>query len=145
MHVCTECGHVSDEDMEFCPRCGSIKGANIDEEQMPPGFKVVSSPSGTIITRVDVRRIRLALMLALLPGIVDIFGLGHIVMGKYIRGIRDHMLCSFRLTLLVGDGYAVRVAKLFVIGDENELCVCGYCAVQTDFGLCLPRHCDGSQ
>ena len=87
MHVCTECGHVSDEDLEFCPRCGSVKGANIDEEQMPPGFKVVSSPTGTIITRVDVRRIRLALMLALLPGIVDIFGLGHIAMGKYIRGI----------------------------------------------------------
>ena len=87
MHICTECGHVSEEDMDFCPRCGSKKGTNLDEGQIPPQFKVVQRPTGTVIVKLNVMKLRAALFLALLPGIVDVFGLGHLVMGKYLRGI----------------------------------------------------------
>ena len=86
MHICTECGRVTEEDMEFCPHCGSLKGANVEKELIPPQYKIVSNPEGTFIVKHDIRRIRWAILLALLPGIVDIFGLGHIIMGKYIRG-----------------------------------------------------------
>lgn len=93
MHVCTECGRVCDEDMDFCPACGSTKGANIDPAFIPPEFKVVENPRGKVIVRVSIVRIRLALMLSLLPGIIDIFGLGHLVMKKYLRAAAL-MACS---------------------------------------------------
>ncbi len=87
MHVCTECGRVCEEDMDFCPACGSTKGANIDPQLIPPEFKVVSNSKGTFIMRQNIRRIRIALFLALLPGIVDVFGLGHLVMKRYATAI----------------------------------------------------------
>ncbi len=87
MHVCTECGRVCEEDMDFCPACGSKKGANIDPALIPPNFKVVSNSRGTFIMRQNVLRIRAALFLALLPGIVDVFGLGHLVMKRWFTGL----------------------------------------------------------
>ena len=84
MHVCTECGRVNDEDSEFCFHCGSVKGANIDPELIPPQFRIVSNDRGTFIVRMDVRMVRIALLLALLPGILNIFGLGHLALRKYV-------------------------------------------------------------
>ena len=85
MHICTECGRVSEEDMEFCPHCGSMKGANVNRELIPPQFKIVSNETGTYIVKQNIMKIRLALLFALFPGIIDIFGLGHLIMGRYVR------------------------------------------------------------
>ena len=93
MHICTECGRVSDEDYDFCPHCGSTKGANVDPALIPPQFKVVNSPQGTFIVKQSMRRIKLALLLSLLPGIFNIFGLGHLVMGRYVKGVA-FLACS---------------------------------------------------
>lgn len=87
MHICTECGRVSEEDYDFCPHCGSTKGANVDPALIPPQFKVVSSNQGTFIVKQSAIRIKLALALALIPGIFNIFGLGHFALGKYVRGV----------------------------------------------------------
>lgn len=86
MHICTECGRVCDEDMDFCPHCGSTKGGNVDPEMIPPQFRIVNGPTGPYVAKVNVNKIRLALALALIPGIFDIYGLGHFIMGRYIRG-----------------------------------------------------------
>ena len=93
MHICTECGRVHQEDLDFCPHCGSTKGGNVDPELIPPEFKIVNGPKGAYVVRQDVRRIRLALALALIPGVFDIFGLGHLLLGKYFRGLW-YLCCS---------------------------------------------------
>ena len=93
MHICTECGRVTEEDMDFCPHCGSVKGANVDKELLPDDFKVVTGSGGTYIMRTDVRRIRMAIILALIPGILNVFGLGQIYMRRFVRGIA-FLACS---------------------------------------------------
>ncbi len=87
MHICTECGRVHEEDFDFCPHCGSTKGGNVDPALIPPEFRIVNGPQGAYVARINVNRIRLALALALLPGIFDIFGLGHLVLKKYLSGL----------------------------------------------------------
>ena len=87
MHICTECGRVYQEDMDFCPHCGSTKGGNVDPALIPPEFRIVDGPRGSYVVKQDVRKLRLALALALIPGVFDIFGLGHLLLGKYLSGI----------------------------------------------------------
>ena len=113
MHICTECGRVWDEDMDFCPHCGSTKGGNVDPELIPPQFKIVNGPRGPYVARVSVNRIRLALALALIPGIFDIYGLGHLIMGKYVRGI-GFLCCS-------GLCYYEYYTGYFDVGSSNML------------------------
>ena len=87
MHICTECGRVHQEDLDFCPHCGSTKGGNVDPALIPPEFRIVNGPRGPYVAKVDTRRFYIALALALIPGVFDIFGLGHIVMRRYLSGI----------------------------------------------------------
>lgn len=87
MHICTECGRVSDRDLDFCEFCGSKKGANVDPALIPPEFGIAETPRGRIIVREDLRKLRLSLILALFPGIFNVFGLGHLLTKRYLKGI----------------------------------------------------------
>lgn len=86
MHICTECGRVCEEDYDFCPTCGSTKGTNVDRTLIPEEFKIVNSPQGKFLIREDFRKLRLGLMLALFPGIFNIFGLGHLFTKQLLKG-----------------------------------------------------------
>ena len=87
MHICTECGRVHEDDMDFCPHCGSTKGGNVDPALIPPQFRIVNGPQGAYVAKVNMKVIYIALALALIPGVLDIFGLGHFVLKRYVSGL----------------------------------------------------------
>ncbi len=70
--VCPICGNKNAEDAEFCDNCGRSLG----EYEFNP---VRTSP----LTVKDY----LILAIALLPGAFNIFGLGHLLLKKYSRGL----------------------------------------------------------
>ena len=72
MKFCRQCGTGLLEDEMFCPRCG------YDGEM----FYSESAPERT---RTGKNRNMIALFLALLPGLVNIFGLGQLYLRCYVR------------------------------------------------------------
>lgn len=87
MHICGDCGRVSEEDSEFCLVCGSEKGSNVDKSLIPPDFGFKTTARGTFIVRRDMKHLRWALVLAFLPGLLNVFGLGHIVLRQYGKAV----------------------------------------------------------
>lgn len=90
MFICHECGRVTDsDDAEFCHYCGSSKGSKAAKTSVPEGFQPMAANGGGVIyaDKGKLRRIPLALILAFIPGLFDIFGLGHFVVGKWARGL----------------------------------------------------------
>lgn len=75
--VCCECGRSCDGDLGFCPYCGSTEGYFMESETVPG----VMSPE----VQAEMGRVMFATMLALLPGLFDIYGLGHLVLRRYVR------------------------------------------------------------
>jgi len=71
MKVCRQCGTGLFDDDTFCPRCG------YDGEMLyadAPQVRTTNKSGDTI-----------ALCLALLPGLINIFGLGHLYLRCYMR------------------------------------------------------------
>lgn len=88
MYHCNECGYSSDGDSGFCIRCGSTKIVNFEQPVLPEGFEVVNTPNGLVAANMGViKRVPIALFLAFVPGLFDIFGLGQIAMKKYLHGL----------------------------------------------------------
>lgn len=77
--VCAECGKITDPSLGFCAHCGSVNGRAVQ-----PGVQQDGSPA-PVFDDSTAKRAMFATMLALLPGLFDVFGLGHIAMGKYVR------------------------------------------------------------
>lgn len=105
--ICGECGGVIPADMDFCPRCGSLRS---NARVVNDGRTVGECPScggplgpddlycGRCGSRISTgtasqgvmrprRNANLAIMLALIPGFFNVFGLGHFVLRQYSRGI----------------------------------------------------------
>jgi len=69
--ICSSCGTKLPTDSIFCSSCGSPL------KQAVPMNKNRYSATQTIT----------AMMLAFIPGMFDVFGLGHFVLGKWVRGL----------------------------------------------------------
>ena len=104
--VCGECGRGIPYDMDFCPYCGSRSTLEVGG-QGPTGM--LCPDCGTpysygdrfcgkcgaslpqVSPQVVVARMRKhtnpALMVALIAGFFNVFGLGHIILKSYIRGV----------------------------------------------------------
>lgn len=87
MHICTECGRVSEEDSDFCLVCGSEKGSNVNRDLIPPEFDFKTTNRGTFIVRGNIRMLRVALILAFIPGLFNVFGLGHLALKQFGKAI----------------------------------------------------------
>lgn len=77
--VCAECGKITDPSPGFCAHCGSVNGRAVQPGAQPDG-----SPA-PVFDDSTAKKAMFATMLALLPGLFDVFGLGHIAMGKYVK------------------------------------------------------------
>lgn len=89
MQRCTECGRVSDDsDNDFCIYCGSKKVVAFEQPQFPNGSQPYINGSGEVVymDMKEARKMPIALILAFLPGLIDIYGLGHIFIGRWVRG-----------------------------------------------------------
>ena len=89
MFICDECGKVTKTPgLCFCPYCGSEKGKKTDDKFVPEGYVPMMSPKGIMFTNQKrLRKIPIALLLGFIPGLMDVFGLGHLLIGKWFRGL----------------------------------------------------------
>lgn len=119
--ICHDCGYEIPGDMDFCPRCGCMKGSAtpVDDNGMPtgtcptcgadiePGAAYCRSCGAKAPETVSyppraTSKGMAALMLALIPGIFNIFGLGHFVLGRWSRGA---MFLAISVILLYMNGW----------------------------------------
>lgn len=106
--VCSECGKEIPEGMDFCPFCGRMKDSALCFDDKGNYVPSVCSNCGAVIedgasfcikcgakvqepvvpVRLTLRKNgMLALMLGLIFGIFNIYGIGHLVMKKWSRGL----------------------------------------------------------
>lgn len=103
-YVCSQCGIEIPEEQEFCYRCGSLKSKAFTYDdngqvgtqvchncgQRLDGTEDFCPSCGTPpIRAVPVRigsKALAAILLAMIPGFFNIFGLGHILLKQYVRG-----------------------------------------------------------
>ena len=104
--ICGECGWDIPDDMDFCPRCGSRAtievGGQDGSAMMCPQCGTPFTPGdsycgkcGAQLSRVVPMAVRarmrkhanLALMVALIAGFFNVFGLGHLILRSYSRGV----------------------------------------------------------
>lgn len=105
--MCSECGKEVPDDMDFCPYCGSNKGFVVMGQNGGFSFTCLSCGAsynpgdaycgscGTALPSTDNLRVPMptmrkngmaAFLLALIPGLFNVFGLGHLLMRSYARG-----------------------------------------------------------
>ena len=87
MKVCRQCGTEVFEEDGFCSRCG-YNGVMLDID--------VSTVPVSKSTRM------VAMLLAILPGLVNVFGIGHLFLGRYIRA---GILLMITAALFLTSGY----------------------------------------
>ena len=118
MFICNECGRVTEDDgAEFCHFCGSDKGTTATPTMMPEGYEAVPIKAGGVVyaDRSKLRRIPIALLLAFIPGLFDIFGLGHFVIGRWVKGAGFLALSGGHYYLKYMSGWDMLAPYLFVI------------------------------
>lgn len=93
--ICSECGRIEQDDLDFCTGCGAVRekrsdgpvcmrcGHALEEGEMQCGRCLRSD---MISEMAEDRRYFIALMLAVIPGMFQIFGLGHIFLGRWVKG-----------------------------------------------------------
>ncbi|MFA6679895.1 MAG: zinc ribbon domain-containing protein [Candidatus Methanomethylophilaceae archaeon] len=104
-YICSQCGSVMEDKDEFCYRCGATRThayyLNVGEDVVCsncgtklPTDSIFCSNCGQLIkqaspvkqNKYSATLTMTAMMLAFIPGIFDVFGLGHFVLGKWVRG-----------------------------------------------------------
>ncbi len=112
-YICRECGNEIDAGSDFCHYCGALKSnaIAIDDQGNPAGEEgkvcpvcgavcpdgvkfcgkcgaslPTETPQPFVPHRLTARDY-IALAAGLIPGVVNIFGLGHLVMKKWSRGL----------------------------------------------------------
>lgn len=96
MFICDECGTASDDSLGFCRKCGSTKGRHVDDEVGQDKMRVDTQYGSVFIDETVARKVPIAMMLAFLPGLFDIFGLGQLYLKKW-----GHAALFIGLTALV--------------------------------------------
>ncbi len=132
-YFCGECGEEIPEDMEFCPVCGSYREKAVITDDS--GSRLTGCPScgapfrsgdtycascgknlGNVnasppVTMEMQKRGIIAIILALGPGFFNIFGLGHIYLKQYSRGV---MFLGISLVLWYLNGWQM-FADVFLL------------------------------
>ncbi len=133
-HICGECGAELEEGMDFCPRCGCMKDKSYVIDDSGNTSRVCpqcGEPVGRfdefcghcggkleqpVAMQMPFPRMKkngnLALVLAILPGFFNVFGLGHLVMKRYSRGA---MFLAMSLILWYLNGWHLSSANLTVM------------------------------
>ena len=132
MAFCDNCGHTLRLGAKFCGKCGN---QTLEQEtpsqdtkrsyaEEPPKQKV---NSGKVLQRPpEWKSMGVTMVLTVVLGIVGLGGIGHLYLGKIIKGI---VLCIVGIILLVVTFMTVFIAlivlipfALFVIYDAYRLC-----------------------
>lgn len=122
-YICSQCGSVMEDQDEFCHRCGAAKVhayyLNVGDETVCfncgtklPADSIFCSDCGSLLKqaipvskdRYGIVQTVTAMMFAFIPGIFDIFGLGHFILGKWTRGLA-FLSCS--VAIYLADRYLV--------------------------------------
>lgn len=105
MYICSECGSQIPEDSDFCYHCGALrtKALQMDDSghmemgkcyscgEPVKGEEYFCSKCGAPLVKATqphlVKYGMLAIFMAAIPGFFNIFGLGHLVLKQWSRGI----------------------------------------------------------
>ncbi len=139
-YYCSECNREIPSDLDFCPSCGSLKEkaravndsgnvVNTCPQCGSPvnagdrfcgrcGTEVTHTDHAPVVTPEFRRNTMLAMMLGLIPGFLNIFGLGHLVLKQYSRGL---MFLAMSLIIwyvngwqLFGSSFMMRMVAIMV-------------------------------
>ena len=114
--VCPACGHKNVEGAVFCSECGrKLESEPQDGARMADPF---AQPYGPYPVKTLTRKDYIAMFLAFVPGIVNIFGLGHLVMGKWSRAFMYLMISAvvlyLRFTVITATGTGAYMFYWFI-------------------------------
>ena len=134
--VCSECGNEIPDDMDFCPQCGCLKSKSFTLSEggvlsyrtcpncgaeLGEGDQFCGSCGARIQAAHVPAKMRkygmLALALAVIPGFFNIFGLGHLVMRNWSRGIMFLIISAVLWYLSpfgFGDNFVVMILSIMV-------------------------------
>ncbi len=106
IYICSQCGSQIPDDSDFCYTCGCMKSKALKMDdnglvsegvchscgaEVSPGDAFCGSCGAALVQlppRVKVKKYgQVALLLAVLPGMFFIFGLGHFVLKSWSRGL----------------------------------------------------------
>ncbi|MDD4245266.1 MAG: zinc ribbon domain-containing protein [Candidatus Methanomethylophilaceae archaeon] len=94
--TCSECGRMEYGDIEFCTRCGALKADGYEYpvcercgSVLAKGAPYCDNCARTVAVynSAEDKRYFIALILAVVPGMFNILGLGHIFLGRWVRGL----------------------------------------------------------
>ena len=129
-YICHDCGYEIPSDMDFCPRCGCLRtnATTVGDDGMPAdacpscgahidrgavycpscGNKVPEAV--TVMPRANKMGMA-AIALALIPGIFNIFGLGHLVLKQWSRGA---MFIALTVIILYMNGWQLFSSNIMI-------------------------------
>lgn len=130
--ICGECGHEIPPGMDFCPACGCMVDKAVHHGDydltaecpdcggpLHPGDSFCGSCGAKVSVSSTVyeaprsgNRGNIAILMALIPGFFNIFGLGHLVMRKYSRGA---MFLVMSLVLWYLNGWKLYGDSMFLM------------------------------
>ena len=124
MSFCTNCGQSLKPEAKFCGKCGT---GNLPTQDKSPVDTKQNVGSGNTLQRPpEWKSMGVTMVLTIVLGWFGLGGIGHLYLGKIIKGI---VLCVVGIILLIitiftmGIGIIVLIPfALFVIYDSYRLC-----------------------
>ncbi len=154
-YICHDCRNEIPDNMDFCPSCGCLrKKATLVDDRIGMPLGICPScgadipPSSTFcgtcgkeLPRMAYPQFKLqkhgtlALILALLPGFFNIFGLGHLMLKEWSKGIMFLVISlvlfyvngfslyssTFLMSILCVEVYFFQVMDLFRVAYSSEV------------------------
>lgn len=128
-YICHDCGNEIPDDMDFCPRCGGLKEKSTpvdDNSGMPLGVcpkcgarigfgDSYCGSCGAALPQIQILRPKMrkcggvAMILALIPGFFNIFGLGHLLLKSWSKGF---MFIALTLIMFYVNGMSLMPTSL---------------------------------
>ncbi len=99
MAFCFKCGGQLSAGAEFCTVCGTRKGSRIPSASA--AYSKSQPINETAGTRTKAKRKPIVILLAIFPGIIGIWGIGHMYAGQVKRGI-VFLVCGLLLGFVAG-------------------------------------------
>ncbi len=122
--LCPECGLANEGDFKFCRHCGvEIKTVETREvNRTPPGVRYRNGYGATPVLQ---KNGGMAMLMAIVFGFVGIYGLGHLVMKKWSRGLMFLAMSAVNWYIYISSGtfpfFILLISLLLFFKQSTEI------------------------